>query len=193
MDGHQESPSVSLTSTLQPVFIRAIEECFPRSARQCCLAHRSAISRRRFRLTCGPSSRRASLQRLRRARSQTSHVASENRLISSPLIDFVCPSVDDGITVDVLYGGNEGLLHSRCSLRDKGEVKLLKLLGVQTSSGAAAVTLSRAVPPDWILTRPPRVTACRDRHFAPRVKQTPIVGERRSANEMKRPILNDCV
>jgi hypothetical protein len=65
-----------------------------------------------------------------------------------------------------------GLLHSRCSLRDKGEVKLLKLLGVQTSSLAAAVTLSRAVPPDWILTRPPRVTACRDRHFAPRVKQT---------------------
>jgi NADPH:quinone reductase-like Zn-dependent oxidoreductase len=47
------------------------------------------------------------------------------------------------------------------------------LLGVQTSSGAAAVTLSRAVPPDWILTRPPRVTACHDRHFAPKVKQTP--------------------
>ena len=67
-----------------------------------------------------------------------------------------------------------GLLHSRCSLRDKGEVKLLKLLGVQTFSGAAAATLSRAVPPDWILTRAPRVTACRDRHFAPRVKQTPV-------------------
>ena len=73
------------------------------------------------------------------------------------------------------FSPREGLLHSRCSLRDKGEVKLLKLLGVQTSSGAAAVTLSRAVPPDWILTRPPRVSACRNRHFAPRVKQTRLM------------------
>src|SRR5208283_3909808 len=66
----------------------------------------------------------------------------------------------------------QGLLHSRCSLRDKGDVSLLKLHGVQTSSVAAVATLSRAAAPEWILTRPPTVTACRGRHFAPRVKQT---------------------
>jgi hypothetical protein len=35
-------------------------------------------------------------------------------------------------------------LHSRCSLRDQGDVSLLKLHGVQTSSVAAVATLSRA-------------------------------------------------
>ena len=66
---------------------------------------------------------------------------------------------------------NWGLFHSRCSLREKGDVSLLKLHGVQTSSVAAVVTLSRAAAPEWIITRPPAVTACRGRHFAPRVKQ----------------------
>jgi hypothetical protein len=36
------------------------------------------------------------------------------------------------------------------------------------------MTLSRAAAPEWILTRPPAVTAFRGRHFAPRVKQTPL-------------------
>jgi hypothetical protein len=69
-------------------------------------------------------------------------------------------------------GLSSGLFHSRCSLRDKEDVSLLKLHGVQTSSVAAVVTLSRAAAPEWILTRSPTVTACRGRHFAPRVKQT---------------------
>ena len=34
------------------------------------------------------------------------------------------------------------------------------------------MTLSRAAAPEWIITRPPAVTACRGRHFAPSVKQT---------------------
>jgi len=50
----------------------------------------------------------------------------------------------------------------------------LKLHGVQTSSVAAVATLCRAAAPEWILTRPPTVTACRGRHFALRVKQTLI-------------------
>src|SRR5208283_255860 len=64
------------------------------------------------------------------------------------------------------------LLHSRCSLRDNGGVNILKLLGVRTPSVVAVVTLSRAAAPERILTRPPTVTACRGRHFAPRVKQS---------------------
>ena len=53
-------------------------------------------------------------------------------------------------------------------------MNLLKLLGVRTPSVVAVVTLSRAAAPERILTRPPTVTACRGRHFAPRVKQSPI-------------------
>jgi hypothetical protein len=70
---------------------------------------------------------------------------------------------------------NWGLLHSRCSLRDKGDVSLLKLHGVQTSSVAAVMTLSRAAASEGILTRPPAVSYGISRSsLAPRVKQTPL-------------------
>ena len=68
----------------------------------------------------------------------------------------------------------KGLIHSRCSLWEKGEANLLKLLGVQTFSVASSMTLTSAAPPDWILTRSPPVRACRGRDLAPRVNQTPI-------------------
>jgi transposase-like protein len=41
-----------------PGVIRAIEECFPRSARQRCLAHRMRNLAVKFQPICGPSSRR---------------------------------------------------------------------------------------------------------------------------------------
>src|ERR1019366_2703799 len=66
------------------------------------------------------------------------------------------------------------LIHSRCSLWEKGEANLLKLLGVQTFSVASSMTLNSAAPPDWILTRSPPVRACRGRDLAPRLKQSPF-------------------
>jgi len=68
----------------------------------------------------------------------------------------------------------QALIHSRCSLWEKGEANLLKLLGVQTFSVASSMTLNSAVPPDWILTRSPPVRACRGRDLAPRMNQTPF-------------------
>lgn len=41
-----------------PGLIRAVEEVFPRSLRQRCLAHKSAISKRRCRRRCGARSKR---------------------------------------------------------------------------------------------------------------------------------------
>ena len=67
---------------------------------------------------------------------------------------------------------NSGLLQSRCKLWKKGEPNCPKLLGVQTFSVAASMTLYSAPPPDRILTRSPHVTACRGRDVAPRLKKT---------------------
>jgi len=64
------------------------------------------------------------------------------------------------------------LIYSRCSLWEKGEANLLKLLGVQTFSVASSMTLNSAAPPDWILTLSPPVRACRGHNLAPRVNQT---------------------
>ena len=67
---------------------------------------------------------------------------------------------------------NLGLLHSRCTLRDKGEANLLKLLEVRIFSVASVMILSCPAPPELIVPRSLPVTACRRRHFAPRVNQT---------------------
>jgi hypothetical protein len=75
------------------------------------------------------------------------------------------------------------LIHSRCNLWEEGEPNLLKLLGVQTFSGASSMTLCSAAPPDRILTRSPQVTACRGRDLAPRLNQSPI---KYSATAVKR-------
>ena len=71
----------------------------------------------------------------------------------------------------------KGLLQSRCKLWKKGEPNCPKLLGVQTFSVAASMTLYSAPPPDRILTRSPHVTACRGRDVAPRLKKTRIMRE----------------
>ena len=67
-----------------------------------------------------------------------------------------------------------GLIHSWCNLQDKGEANLLKLLEVRIFSVASVMMLSCAAPPELIVSRSLPVTACRRRHFAPRVKQTPV-------------------
>ena len=54
-----------------PGIIRAIEECFPRSARQRCLAHRCATSRPRSRRIRGRNSRRGSLPVIKRPRARS--------------------------------------------------------------------------------------------------------------------------
>ena len=76
------------------------------------------------------------------------------------------------------------LLHSRCSLRDKGEGYVLKLLGGSDIFSRAGRDAKPAEPRQTGPTRPPTVTALGGRHFAPRVKQslfkcipTPIPGE----------------
>ena len=55
---------------------------------------------------------------------------------------------------------------------EKGEPNCPKLLGVQTFSVAASMTLYSAPPPDRILTRSPHVTACRGRDLASRLKKS---------------------
>ena len=72
------------------------------------------------------------------------------------------------------YALSSGLIYSWCKLSGKGEANLLKLLEVLQASGLAIMRWSCAASPERIISRSLPVTACRRRHFAPRVNQTPF-------------------
>ncbi len=78
-----------------------------------------------------------------------------------------------------LYGccraaSKSGLIHSWCKPWGNGEANLLKLLEIWVFSVASVIMLGGAARPERFVSRSPRVTARDRRHFAPRVKQTPI-------------------
>ena len=70
--------------------------------------------------------------------------------------------------------GHWGLIYSWCKLWGKGEANLLKLLEILQASGLAIMRWSCAAPLELIVSLSLPVTACRRRHFAPRVNQTPL-------------------
>src|SRR5271166_4453012 len=67
-----------------------------------------------------------------------------------------------------------GLIHSWCKPWGNGEANLLKLLEIWMFSVASVIMLDGAARLERFVSRSLRVTACRRRHFAPRVNQTPF-------------------